>query len=720
MRAHRQTRHAANVGTLVVLLVFAMLLSVPRQAAAANGSISINDVSVIEGNSGTVNATFTISLSVADAAATSVNFATANGTASSASDYTATSGVATIPANATSTTVTVVVKGDTSVEANETFFVNLSNPTNTATIADAQGIGTIQNDDTRISIANVTVTEDSAGPGASFAVTLSAASALPVSVTYATANGTAVAGADYTAAGATVLTFAPGETAKQIVIPITADTIDEDNETFSVNLTTPVNATLNNNKGTGTIVDDDLPPTISITNQSVVEGNTGATSIMPFTIALSGASGKVITVKYQSADSTATAPADYTALPLTTLTFQPGTVSQNVNAIVKGDTLAEGNESFTINLSALTNATYASTQGVGTIVDDDAQPTISIANVTVAEPAAGTTTATFVVALSSASGQPITVNYTTADGTATAGLDYAAQSGTVTFAPGVTTQPIAITINSDQLVEPDETFSVNLSAPSNATILKGQAIGTITSTAGVPAVSVSGATVTEGANPNATFAVTLSAPSPTAVTVTYTVAGVTAIAGSDFQVPATLQLVFQPNTTSQTIVVPILDDVISEDSETFSVTLTGATGASVGSGTATGTILDNDPPPAISINDVQVSDAGGTPNAIFTVSLSAPSSRAITVAFQTTNGSAVAGQDYVAQTGTLTIPAGATSATISVPILSDTLVEGNETFTVNLGNPTNATLAKAAGTGTIGDGPQGAPSHFLYLTLVRR
>jgi len=154
---------------------------------------------------------------------------------------------------------------------------------------------------------------------------------------------------------------------------------------------------------------------------------------MPFTVSLSAPSGKTVSVKYQTSPSTATSPADFTAIGLTTLTFQPGVQSLPVNVVVKGDTLDEGDEIFTVNLSAPTNATLAKSQGVGTIQDDDSQPAISIGDIIVAEPASGTANATFTISLSTASGQPVTVSYATADGSATAGLDYQSQTSSMTI-----------------------------------------------------------------------------------------------------------------------------------------------------------------------------------------------------------------------------------------------------------------------------------------------
>ena len=116
---------------------------------------------------------------------------------------------------------------------------------------------------------------------------------------------------------------------------------------------------------------------------------------------------------------------------------------------------------------------------MGTITNDDTQPTISINDVSVTEGNAGTTSAGFTVSLSNASSQTITVNYATADNTATAGSDYVAASGTLTFTPGQTSQPLSVTVNGDLLNEADVTFNVNLSAATNATIADNQGVGTI-------------------------------------------------------------------------------------------------------------------------------------------------------------------------------------------------------------------------------------------------
>src|SRR4051794_7017050 len=233
------------------------------------GDISINNVTITEGDSGTKTATFTVSHT--GTAAFSVNYATANGSATAGSDYVATSNTLNFAAGsgaAQSQTVSVTINGDTTVEPDETFFVNLLNATNGGTIVKSQGIGTITNDDTAggvgdVSINDVVITEGNSGTKiATFTVSHTGSAAF--SVNYATANSTATAGstgaADYVAASGT-LNFADGTSAQTLSVTIRGDTIYEPDETFFVNLTGATNGgTITKSAGLGTIANDDPAP----------------------------------------------------------------------------------------------------------------------------------------------------------------------------------------------------------------------------------------------------------------------------------------------------------------------------------------------------------------------------------------------------------------------------------------------------------------------------
>jgi hypothetical protein len=222
-------------------------------------SLTIGDVTITEGNTGTRAATFTVTLSAPSNQPVTVAYATANGTATAGGDYSATSGMLTIPAGQTTGTITVVVNGDRLAEPNETFFVNLSNSTN-ATIADSQGQGTIMDDEPRISISDVTRAEGKKGQTTqfSFTVTLSAAYDQPVTMSFKTTDGTAkTSDQDYVAKTGT-LTFAPGETTKTITIVVNGDSKREADEYFYLDLFgNSGNSLFAKNRGVGTILNDD-------------------------------------------------------------------------------------------------------------------------------------------------------------------------------------------------------------------------------------------------------------------------------------------------------------------------------------------------------------------------------------------------------------------------------------------------------------------------------
>ena len=155
-------------------------------------------------------------------------------------------------------------------------------------------------------------------------------------------------------------------------------------------------------------------------------------------------------------------------------------MSVEVDVPITDDTTYEADEGFTLDLSSPYNASIADAQGAGTITNDDALPSASIADVSVAEGASGTTPANFTVSLSNPSAFSATVHWATADGTATAGSDYTAGSGTLTFDPGVTSMPVSVDVTGDTAYEPDETFSVTLSSPTGSTVGTPSATGTIT------------------------------------------------------------------------------------------------------------------------------------------------------------------------------------------------------------------------------------------------
>ena len=351
--------------------------------------LTVSDVTVTEGNSGTTNATFTVTLSAAAASNVTVQYATAGGTANFGTDFTATSGTLTFTPGQTSKTVTVAVSGDTTGEPNEDFFLTLSGATN-AVVADAVGLGTITNDDgppvgppgggsgPALTVSDVTVAEGNAGStNAIFTITLSPAATSTVTVDYGTVGGTATSGTDFTATTGT-LTFDPGQTTKTVTVAVTGDMIDEPDEEFAL-MIGATGAAIADGWGLGTIVDDDGLPAVSITDVRQAEGNSGTTAFV-FTVTLSHPSWQTITLSFATAAGSATAGTDFAATS-GTLTFEPGQTTKTITVTVYGDTAVEGppsppgepppTEYFAVNLSGVTNATLVDAQGLGLIEDDD-------------------------------------------------------------------------------------------------------------------------------------------------------------------------------------------------------------------------------------------------------------------------------------------------------------------------------------------------------------
>ena len=221
-------------------------------------------------------------------------------------------------------------------------------------------------------------------------------------------------------------------------------------------------------------------PSVSVGSASKAEGNSG-TSNMAFTVTLSKAATGPVTVSYVTANGTATAGQDYTGAT-GTVTFAAGETSKTINIAVAGDATVEQDETFTVTLSAPSGATLGTATATGTITNDDVAvvaPKVSIGNASKSEGNSGTSNLAFTVTLDKAATSTVTVKYATSNGTATAGDDYAAATGTVTFAAGETSKTINIVVNGDATVEQDETFTVTLSDASGVTIGTATATGTI-------------------------------------------------------------------------------------------------------------------------------------------------------------------------------------------------------------------------------------------------
>ncbi len=468
---------AATAGTTITL-------------TAAQPVLSISNVgSTNEGNGATTTFSFTVSLSAAAGpGGVTFDIATADGSATASSDYTARSLTSqTIPAGSSTYTFDVLVNGDTVFEQDEDFLVNVGNVVG-ATPASAQGQGSIQNDD-----AEPTLTATPANAGN---VSEGNAGTTPVSITYSlsglaqddltidlhTADGSADAG-DYNgfAMGDTITI--PGGSLSVVYSDITVigDGTIEPDETFTVIVDNyffgagrraPTGVVLPTS--TITIVNDDaVPMEFSIDNVTVTEGNAGTTNAV-FTVTLANVpvpplGGFSTTVDFATVDGSAAALSDFLSTSGSLSFSGPGT--QTITVPIIGDLTDEIDETFTVALSNPSGATISSSAGTGTgtITDDDAAPTLSIADRQVVEGNVGTTNGDLTVTLSQASGQTVTVDYARSGGLF-GPFDFTFAPGSLSFAPGETSKVVPILVNADTVYEPTLTQEITLSGASNAAL----------------------------------------------------------------------------------------------------------------------------------------------------------------------------------------------------------------------------------------------------------
>jgi Metallo-peptidase family M12B Reprolysin-like/Calx-beta domain len=524
-----------------------------------------------------------------------------------------------------------------------------------------------------------------------------------VTIDYITADGTATAlDGDYVPAFGT-LTFDPGDTVKNIDIAVNGDSRFEADETFAVDLLLADGAVVTVGEGVGTITNDDGPPSFSVDDVFVAEGNSGARSAV-FDVTLSAPSGLAATVHYATSDVSAAAGSDYTPTA-GDLTFAPGVLRRTVAVPVKGDLAVEGNESFALDLTAPVNATIARTPGTGTIIDDDGAGTFFFASPTFSV-REGTAFATITVArIGTLAGA--TVQYTTLDGSATAGgtpQDYQATTGTLTFAARRTRVSFKVPVLKDAVPEGDETVLLQLSNPTgpNATLgTQSTAVLTITDDdrGGKIQFAPTKYQTSEDAG-SVVLTVKRVGGAGVPVTVHYATSPVTAVDGVDYT-GSSGDLTFAgpgPATSKQTISVPILQDALPDGAKALMVTLSSPSlGATLGANSvATVTIQDDEPTLEFATTAYSVKET--QKRAVLTIKRSGPPTGVATVQYATSDGSATStgiDPDFAAVTGILTFPNKVVTKTITVPIVNDTLVEGPEAFTVTLSAPAGASLGSA-------------------------
>ncbi|SDD06159.1 Calx-beta domain-containing protein [Pedobacter soli] len=668
-----------------------------------NTTASITVTATNDGAEPGTQGLFTFTLSNVATTDTQITYVL-TGTATSGTDYSALGTTATIPAGQTSITLPVLVLDDTFVEPAETVILTMvaatSNPAITASTT-AATVNISDNDNATVAVGNVSVTEN--GTNATFTVTLTGNVQNSFTVNYATANGSALAGTDYTATTGSV-TFPAGSLSgatQTINIQLINDNIAELAETFTLTLNSisggsTVTIPAAGATGTATITDDDAA-SVAIANTSATEsaGN------MVFTVTLTGNVQDAVSINYNTADNTAISATDYIA-KTGVVTFPAGSVSgatQTILIPIRDDNVTENAESFKVTLSgADAPLTITQAEGIGTINDNDASAVSISATPASVDEAAGT--ATFTVTLNNAVQAGFSVDYATANGTATSGNDYTVTNGTLNFPAGSlagATLTFTVPVINDNLVEPAETFIATISNVTGGLVT----IATSTATATIIDNDTAIATITPGTPGNekgpvnGTYTVTLSHPSATDTQLSFTLGG-TATEGSDYATIVTKTITIPAGQTTAIITIPVLTDAIIEGAETVIATLTG---------TSNPAITVSNTPASLNISDnttatvnvaATANGAEATTPGTFTFTLSNIATTDIQLTYSVT-GTATSGADYTSMGTTVTIPAGQTTATVTVPVLDDNTAEGNETVVLTL---TAATSNSAVTAGT--------------------
>ncbi|RDH85847.1 MAG: hypothetical protein DIZ78_09675 [endosymbiont of Escarpia spicata] len=575
-----------------------LALSSPTATLSEGGPAVIMTVNRTGGSDGTV----------------SVDYATTDGTATATGDYTALSGTLTFLNGETSKTVTLTSIDDTTWEPSEDFTMTLANPVDATLGGQTSTTVTITDDDVRnagtLALNSTTVTLPESGPAAILTVNRTGGSDGTVTVGYATTDGTATAPGDYTALNGTLI-FLNGETSKTVTLTPIDDTTWEPSEDFTLTLSNPVDATLGLVTATVTITDDDTRTSGTLALSSATATLSESGPAVTLTVDRTGGSDGTVSVDYATADGTATAPGDYTAIN-GTLTFLDGELSKTLTLSPTGDAVWEPSEDFTLTLSNAVDASLGLAIATVTISDDDTRNagTLALNSTTVTLPESGPAMIMTVNRTGGSDGT-VTVDYATADGTATASGDYTAINGTLIFLNGETSKTIPLTPIDDASWEPSETFTLTLSNAVDASL--GLATATVTITdddprsAGTLDLSSATATLSES-GPAVTLTVDRTGGSDGTVSIDYATTDGTATAPGDYTALSGT-LTFLDGELSKTVTLTPIDDTTPESSETFTLNLSNPVDVALGLASASVTITDDDDgvAPVITIQEPVIS-----------------------------------------------------------------------------------------------------------------
>ncbi|MCW3808091.1 Calx-beta domain-containing protein, partial [Plebeiibacterium marinum] len=664
-------------------------------------TISIGNASATEG-SGNLN--FEVTLNAASTETVTVEYATANNTATLADNDYNKINTTTLTFNPGETTKTVVVtvNNDDIVEGSESLYVNLSSASN-ATIADDQGEGVItDNDVALVSISANDASGNETGPdNGEFTVSITKVSQTTTEVSYSV-SGSADGDSDYTTLSGTVII--PANTAS-VTIPVSVlgDDIVEGDETVVVTLTSissgdsDISIDTDNDDATVTIGDDDVA-LVSISANDASGNETGPDN-GEFTVSITKVSQTTTEVSY-SVSGSADEDSDYTALS-GTVTIPANTASVTIPVSVLGDDVVEGDETVVVTLTSISSGDSDisidtdNDDATVTIGDDDGVTTITVEDITLNENGSNS----FILTSDKAVQGGFTVTYSFINVTATAGDDFNDTTVPVVFT-GTAGETQIITINGtdDDQVEGSESFTLKLSSASALVNTEDTATGTIIDDDATN-VTIEDVTVTEGGT--ATFTVTLNKAIVGGTTITYSFTDITATGSSDYNNTSNTIVFAGTANESHTFEVSIPDDDIVENPETFTVNLSSSNTDVNSDDTATGTITDNDGPALVTIENITVTE-GET--ATYTITLDKAVEGGVTVNYSISDDSAIIPDDLSNLSGSVefTGTAGETK-TFEVPTTEDQIDEDNETYGVALSTSNSLVDASDIATGTITD-----------------
>ncbi len=626
-----------------------------------------------------------------------VDFATGpGGTATPGADFTPVSGTLTFPAGARVRTFDVPIIDDLINEFNETVPLVLFNPTGSSSLGLSNATLTIVENDFGSGVITFGTNSYSASEdGGPIVIELFRTNGHSgaVRVNYRTLTGTATANVDYRATNSFV-DFADGQTNAFITILPIDDLLTEGNETVPVELFSPSGgATLGISLATLTIVDNDAPGTFvfSSPTYSISEAGGAAT----ITVLRTNGNQGAVNVTVQTSGGSATPTLDYTPVPPTVLTFNPGQTARTITIPIVNDSVPEGTETVGLLLTSPSAGTSIGVPGAATLSILDDEASVGFASAALSATESFTNVVVTLVRIGNTNiGFSVTLN--TSDGSATAGADYISTTTTVNFAPGQTNLTLTVAVLDDTLAEGDETVNLTLSSPSGGVVLGPIGTSVLTILDNDTAYNFSAATyATNEGTVDLVITVRRAGFNLSTGSVDFATSDGTATAGSDY-LSTTGSLVFAVGQTNAAFTVRILDDTLVEGNETINLFLLNpmAPGFLGPQSTAIITILDNDTSIGFSQTNYIVNE--NITNAVITVVRNGGGILPVSVGFRTQNGTAVAGQDYTFVTNNLVWVAGDVAPkTILIPINPDGTTEGSETVFLFLSNPINATIDPA-------------------------